>query len=425
MSSNGRQVMGGGMRHAGIWLLMALWMLCFVFWRFQGGFVSGFLFYAVTALSLYEGLVWLAGGIGWTVETEVEQRTWTKGDAMIVQLRVRRRFPLPFVWLQGEPVLPRRLWGAYRPEEMFRLLWFARSINLSYRLSPLPRGRFVVPDVQLTCGDLFGLVSRRRRFPQEQEFVVYPRWRPLRGWPAGAGEQHVLRWAVERHPRKQGDDATVAGIRDWQPGDRLNQIHWKASARAAGLKTKLPESSGNSLVMLLLDLNRDSYREPESPLLERGVELALSLAHAAVTAGLSVGLCAAGREPVRMAPKADQRQLRRLAHALAIAEADGATPVSALLRQPSLTGGDGAELLIITPELGPAMAEAVRHRMQARRQTAVRVFWLTDLGDGQRDHPAQASLRQLGVPVYRVADDGWPSVLGTVPNRGGGVDGAS
>ena len=126
-----------------------------------------------------------------------------------------------------------------------------------------------------------------------------------------------------------------------------------------------------------------------------------------------------------MAPKADQRQLRRLAHALAIAEADGATPVSALLRQPSLTGGDGAELLIITPELGPAMAEAVRHRMQARRQTAVRVFWLTDLGDGQRDHPAQASLRQLGVPVYRVADDGWPSVLGTVPNRGGGVDGAS
>lgn len=411
------------MRFGGIWQLTVLWLGAYAFWRFQGGFVSGFLFYTMTVLAVYVGLVWLTASAGWSVECVIESRSWTKGDCMMVQVRICRRLPLPFVWIQGEPVLPRRLWSAYRPDDMFRLLWFRRHVCLTYRLEPLPRGKYVVPDMELICGDLWGLVRHRRRFPQSQSFVVYPRWRPLRPWLPATGTLFFKQGTVLRSARKPADDVTVAGIRDWQPGDRLHQIHWKASARGSGWKTKRTEADGSSPVVLLLDVCRASYREPESPLLERGVEMALSLAQAAVTAGLAVGLWAAGRQPICIDPLGEAHSLQRVAHALVLVEADGTTPVSALLRPPLWHGWDDAELVIITPELGPDLAEAIRYRLHSRRPAAIRVVWLADGGTGV--HPGQALLQQLGVPVYRAADDEWPAGFGAVSQRRGDVHGFS
>lgn len=404
------------MGRAGVWLLLGLWMICFVFWRFQGGFVSGFLFYAMSILGLYEGLVWLAGGIGWTVEAEVEKRLWTKGDAMDVLLRIRRRLPMPFIWLRAEPVLPRRLWGAYRPQASFRLMWFARDVVMTYQLRPLPRGKFVLSSVQLTWGDLFGFVHHRRRLAQELEFVVFPRWRPLRHWPLAAGDATGSPGAKRRPLKTLPETGTVSGVRDWQPGDRLSQIHWKASARSASLKTKRSEVSGNSTFLLLLDLSRDSYPEGDGSLLERGVELVLSLAYAAMAHGLAVGLWAEGRETVRVEPKTDAQHLNRLAFALAQVEADGARSVSSLLRSMPTAGGK-AELVIITPQLEPTLVEAIR-RMPEQYRTACHVFWLTGSGN-KKWHPVQLTLRQQGVAVYPVDDVEGSSVFAAVSNKWG------
>lgn len=425
MSFERKRGIDGGMRPVGIALMALLWLSCFVFWRFQGGFVSGFLFYTVTVLGLYEGLVWWAGGYGWTVVTEIQQRTWTKGEDMVVRIRLCRRFPMPLIWLQVEPVLPRRLWRIYRAESGISWCWFGRRIEWVYRLGPLPRGRFVLTGVRLTCGDAFGLMTRRLHVAQEQEveFVVVPHWRPLYGWSAEVGERTAAGSAVQRLSRFPANDATVAGVRDWRPGDRLNQIHWKASARAVGLKTKWSEPSGSRPVVVVLDLHRDSYRETESSLLERGIELALSLAHAVTASGLGVGLWAAGQEPIWIHPATGFAQLQRLAHVLALVEADGTTPLSSLLDTSSWPAKTDAEWLIVTPKLDAGLVEAIRRQVQAPSAAGIRVFWLTGGRPGKR-HPGWV-LRQWGVPVYAVDDDQWSTRLGTVLQRGGGAHGLS
>ncbi|OUM85750.1 MAG: hypothetical protein BAA01_06350 [Bacillus thermozeamaize] len=409
-----------GMKQTNLWLVVFLWLASFVFWRFQGGFVSGFLFYTVTVVSVYEGLVWLVGGYGVSVETIIEDRKWTRGDTLRVQLKLRRRFPMPFLWIKVEQELPRRLQAVCSPEMMFRLPWFQRTLTFAYELSPLPRGQFVLGEVRVTTGDLFGLLHRQIRLHVREELVVYPRYQLLRGWAAGAGEHQAVRTPVPHRNLRQQESTLVAGIRDWQPGDRLNQIHWKQSARTTGLKSKLPERQGKGPVLIFLDLYRHSYSEASLHLLERGIELALSLAYAAVSSGQSVGLVAEGRHRVRLTPKADQRQLQQICRYLAVEEAVGEMNLPSLIRQqlPQRTGGQ--QMVIISPRLDKALVELVRQGVQVQRATSIQVFWLTESETERAQEAACAQLLRLGVPVYRVAEDRLQNLFLQHPAKEGG-----
>lgn len=385
--------------------------------------MSGFLFYAVTVLSVYEGLVWLLGGYGLSMEQIVENRMWTKGDTMHVKLRLRRRFSIPLLWIKVEPELPWRLQMVYRPEMTFRLLWFRRTLTFEYQLSPLPRGQFVVGEVRITIGDLFGLMNRRMGLSLEHLFVVYPRYRDLRRWVAGAGEDQAIRTSASNRKLRQQELTLTSGIRDWQPGDRLNQIHWKVSARTAGLKSKLSERHGTSSVLILLDLYRHSYSKTSFHLLERGIELALSLAYTAVSSGLSVGMVAEGQYRIRLMPKADRRQLLQLFHYLAVEEAVGDVALPSLIQAlPEQAGSQ--ELVLITPRIDAMLMEAVRQRVQVQRKTSIQIFWLTDSEDGRDKTQAYSQLLRWGVPVYKVEDDHLQHLFLQRRTREGGDDGS-
>ncbi|MBR8646101.1 DUF58 domain-containing protein [[Brevibacterium] frigoritolerans] len=63
----------------------------------------------------------------------------------------------------------------------------------------------------------------------------------------------------------------VSGVREYQPGDQLSWINWKATARTSEIMTKEFEVQKNRDVFIMLD-------EKPSDLFEESIEMAASLA---------------------------------------------------------------------------------------------------------------------------------------------------
>src|SRR5206468_5591615 len=85
--------------------------------------------------------------------------------------------------------------------------------------------------------------------------------------------------------------------RGYEPGDPLNRVHWKATARTGTLHSKIHEPSTLSGVTVVLDFHEAGYpsgREPHRS--ELAVTTALSLANAVFEMGQQVGLVTNGRD---------------------------------------------------------------------------------------------------------------------------------
>ena len=79
------------------------------------------------------------------------------------------------------------------------------------------------------------------------------------------------------------DASNVAGIRPYQPGDPVNRVHWKISARTGKLNTRLFDASSNRAVTIDLD-------ELVSHGLEHGLSVAAGRIVAAGREGTPVGM---------------------------------------------------------------------------------------------------------------------------------------
>src|SRR5690606_27126810 len=114
----------------------------------------------------------------------------------------------------------------------------------------LQRGRHKWQQMTVQSGDIFGFIQREKHVNEIDEILVYPKVRDIFVW-------HTLK---ERNTRASyalnqvaEDMTSVVGVRDYVYGDRLNQIHWKATAKGMGLKTKEFEFQTAHDFMFFLD----------------------------------------------------------------------------------------------------------------------------------------------------------------------------
>ncbi len=91
----------------------------------------------------------------------------------------------------------------------------------------------------------------------EPQFVlVYPKVVPLRGYDLASrrpiGEIRLTHRLFE-------DPTRIAGVRGYQPGDPLNRVHWRATARTGVLHSKIYEPRRSPGATILLDFHHVSY----------------------------------------------------------------------------------------------------------------------------------------------------------------------
>src|SRR5262249_30718006 len=93
------------------------------------------------------------------------------------------------------------------------------------------------------------------------------------------------------------DPTRIAGVREYEAGDPLNRVHWRATARTGLLHCKIYEPSTIAGATILLDFHQAGYHARREPVRsELAVTTAASLAHAVYQMGQQIGVVTNGRD---------------------------------------------------------------------------------------------------------------------------------
>ena len=145
----------------------------------------------------------------------------------------------------------------------------------AYRLPTERRGIFDLGPMQLHLEDPFGLAGRSSEAAPRTRLTVYPHVDPIPPLPMTRGNDP---YAGADHPTAlaaAGDD--FYALREYEVGDDLRRVHWKASARLDELMIRQDEMPWQGRVTVLIDLRRDVH-DGES--LERAISAAASVVSA-------------------------------------------------------------------------------------------------------------------------------------------------
>ncbi len=234
-------------------------------------------------------------------QRECNRLTAEVGDTVAVVVRVENLGRIPIAWLLLEDLLPRSAL-IHEPPNL-RVL--GRRVQLTmlrgggqrwlrYQLQCHRRGYYQLGPLVVETGDLFGFHRRYRVLSEPHFLLVMPKVVSLENFDIASrrpiGE-------VRMSYRLYEDPTRIAGVRRYLPGDPLNRVHWKATARTGVLHSKVYEPSTVAGITLLLDFHRDSHDPQHEPVRsELGVTAAASLVNAVYELGQQIGLVTNGRD---------------------------------------------------------------------------------------------------------------------------------
>src|SRR5690606_24486323 len=122
----------------------------------------------------------------------------------------------------------------------------------------------------------------------------------------------------------QKDTSLVAGVRQYQPGDRFSWIDWKATARTNQMMAKEFEIRQTHDLIIVLDQSHSEH-------FEEAVKFSASLTKAILQYGGQVGFFSAGKERTLIPIRAGELQLQKILIHLAKIKADGEVHLAKVL----------------------------------------------------------------------------------------------
>jgi uncharacterized protein (DUF58 family) len=340
------------------------------------------------------------------------------GETVTLTMEVTNRKILPLAWLEVIDELPVELElqkGRVIPSvrqrrqhlvNLFSVRWYER-VRRHVTVRCAARGYFPLGPARLRSGDVFGFTVRGVDVERTDHLLVYPKVVPLEtlGLPAlhPLGDLPVRRAMLE-------DPTRVIGARGYAPTDPIRRIHWKATARAQELRSKLYEPTTAHRIAVFLNLDTlgryAEYRGFVRALLELNILTAASIANWGIAQGHLTGLYANGYLPhglrwIRIPPSSGSAHLAAMLEALAKVFPTPVMPVGDLLQleSPSLPWGTTA--VVVTAVTDAPLAAGVARLLEAGHTAA-----LILVGDEAEPVP-------LPVPAYRVtARRGWQALEG-------------
>lgn len=364
---------------------------------------------------------------GLDVERETLSHRATVGEYARERIGVRNRWPIPKLWveLRDESDLP--LHGAGFVASLAgreRGRWLARTLCTR-------RGRFRLGPTTLISGDPFGIVRLRRKVASSAEILVYPQAVDLPDFKLPGAD---LPGGQATRARTFNASPNVSTVREYAPGDSMNRIHWRSTARTGRLMVKDFELDPSADVYLVLDMQeRAVVRDTRA--LARGAEVderalgpwwtrspkaaadpaealdSTEEAAVAATASLArtllgqnrvVGLVAWGQHREVIPAEREGRQLFKILEALAVLRAHSPRSLAEVLVAESARFGRNCTLVVVTASLDERWLGALQQHLYRGVKAAV-VFVDPQSFGGWRDpEPTLARLAELRVPTYRL-----------------------
>lgn len=268
------------------------------------------------------------------------------------------------------------------------------------------RGVYTLGPTEIVSGDPFGLYEVVLSYGYQETFVVYP---PIAALPHMLEPRGMARGSARTNMRSLDLTTNASSVRQYVPGDALNRIHWRSTARRSPVELEEIyvkefdlEPSGD--LWLILDLEAAvNVGEGTESTEEYAVVLAASLANEMLKANHAVGLIAHGPEPIIIRPQKGHQQLWELLRVLAGVHAVGTVPLNDVLDLVEPVVGRGMSAALITPSAHPewikGLARLLRHGIHP---TGFLLDARTFGGDGEMQGVVSA-LADLGVPGRIIA----------------------
>jgi uncharacterized protein (DUF58 family) len=408
---------------ANYWLIISAGLLILSFWIHQ------------VPLLLISLLFFLTGAVSRLWERyclarieyrrKISQDRAFFGDNIYLDIAVANRKPLPLPWFQIEEEIPADLLILGKnpevpdaPEEenvtdAVNYGWFNRDnratittyislgwynrITRRYPVVCNKRGLYAFGPTQLRSGDLFGIFSREAYIKKQHYLLVYPKMVPLEalGIPS-----RQLFGDITTKSHIFEDPIMTMGIRDYQFGDSLKRVHWKATARTGKLQTKVFELTTTTDIAIFLDTRTTQTIMFGSvpDLLELAIVTAASISNHAITAGFRTGLYVNQQkrfppEPMRIPPGQHADQMMYILDALAQATAFESTNIARLIQNESRNLAWGSTILVIASVLTDELLSTL-YSMKRGGRKVVLVFI------GGNSPPATAN----DITTYHVSD---------------------
>ena len=246
------------------------------------------------------------------------------------------------------------------------------------------RGVFPFNHFSLASIAPFGLIKAARRCQLPGEVVIGPAIYHT-AIPRAAGYDVTLGGKFKGH-RPTTSGTYFAGVRPFQDGDPLKQIHWKSSAKGLGLMVKTFEEELSGRISFILDNGRADRPE----ILDDCARAAGSLMFAALEAGHHVELIdLEGLQPLLVPPFADGGEILDALARLPLAASLSAPAPDAAL---DLVSKRGAICFVLTA-CTPAIASSIDYLLDHHRQVSLY------LPAGGPPLPGP-----VGVPVFTYSD---------------------
>jgi uncharacterized protein (DUF58 family) len=218
------------------------------------------------------------------------------------------------------------------------------DIVLRTTRTPSRRGLANSLHVEIEIAAPFGFFSRVSLHQVAQPLVVLPK--PTSAVEVPMGEGHELTGAGARVP-----DVDIRGVRDWRPGDRISQVHWRSVVRTGRMTVweRDGRSAGSLSIVVLAPARRG--RAVTDEVFEAGVGIVAAAGIAALRGSASLCLVAQEKQsqPVVRHPTSEAELLECLA------AIDVATKLSRDLLEHALShSAAGGLLLVLASSATPA-----------------------------------------------------------------------
>ncbi len=284
-----------------IWYILAIVLAVLSF------FVQMPLIFLAAFLALFVGLLpdlWYRTALRhMVVHYTASQHRLFFGEEMMLVMYIDNQKWLPLPWLRSESnitppitVQSRQTQQAKRLERISQIantwqMWSFQRVTRRYPMLSRARGCYTIGPVKLRSSDPFGWLESSLTLPIHETVIVYPLIAPVEAssFPPVSpfGEYAARRHLIE-------DPLRVAGVRDYQLGDDPRRIHWKATAHAGTLRSKIYEYSTMRRMLVLLDTRNysHSWMGVDAELQELTISAAASIAVWALDESYMVGLLA-------------------------------------------------------------------------------------------------------------------------------------
>jgi uncharacterized protein (DUF58 family) len=256
------------------------------------------------------------------------------GDSVPLHVTIWNRKRLPLPWVTAEDGVSDGLTIRERPQmhldadrqgtlllrNDWALAWYERVVR-HFHLDDLRRGSYRFGPVQVRVRDILGRPAGEEQLGLPDTLIVAPKMAEVRH---AEREMSVLGERRARHSLTV-DPALFAGVRPFQPGDSLRQVHWRATARLGSTVSRRLEPARGRNVVLVVDVQTvdgQYWLTWDEDTFEALTVIAASLARRMLADGASVGMSAANfagsqQKFAWLPPRASLAQLPRAGELLA------------------------------------------------------------------------------------------------------------